>query len=401
MQPRHAQRDAPIHSSSKHLNLTTLLLFVSIFLAVNLAILVSTGIRIGGDSPRYLIGARNLLEGLPLDERYVFYSGYIAVIALCQGTGAGLPGVIFIQLVFAACAALALYDLGRKLHGHRAGLIAAALFIANPDIARWHAFILTDSPYISLVILSVWSVHTAAHRKGYWYIPAALALGSAASVRPNGLILMAAAMLYLVSRAVERQSLRPLAITAIALTFVLGAITLSRFYQAGRPRRPPVSEWSYGGTGIKPWNLSMPPAPTPVAGGWAEALAYVARHPFDSARLALTRVAIELIHIRPFYSRRHNTVLLAFLLPLYLLALMGLKLNRDRSLTNFIILVITIHFVTVAFTYADWDGRYLLYILALIFLFSSCALVSIIELYLRRETIKTSSAVEGAEHYGE
>jgi hypothetical protein len=199
------------------------LVLASLFVLVNLSIILGGGgIRLGGDSQRYLAGADNLLSGLPLQGKQISYSGYVLLIAFCRLTRAGLPGVIFIQLLFTAAAAVALYDLGRRLHGRLAGIIAAGLLIANPDIARWNVFILTDSLYISLIVLCVWCVHTAALRKRYWYILAAAVLAAAALVRPNGLFLLAVAVLYLVSRAIAHKNLRRLAISCIVLAFVLG-----------------------------------------------------------------------------------------------------------------------------------------------------------------------------------
>lgn len=356
----------------------------SLFLIVNLTILISGGIRLGGDSPRYLAGADNLLQGLPLQARQMSYSGYLLLIAFCRLTGAGLPGVIFIQLVLAATASVALYDLGRALHGHRAGLIAAALFVSNPDIARWNVFILTDSLYISLVILSVWCVWTAARRKRYPYIATATAaLAAATLVRPNGLFLLAVAVLYFASRSISRKSLRWLAVSSFILAFAIAAISASRFYPANSREHPEVT-LRKGITGIHHWRVPMPSDPEPIKGELSAAFSYAARHPFASFRLGITRVFIELIHIRPFYSVRHNIILLATLPFLYLLALMGLKLNRDSSLAHLILLIIISHLFVVAITFADEDGRFLLYVLPLIYLFSSCALSFLIDLYLLR-----------------
>ena len=50
---------------------------------------------------------------------------------------------------------MALFDLDCQLRGPIAGALAAALFVIDLDIARWHVYVLTDSPYISLVILTV------------------------------------------------------------------------------------------------------------------------------------------------------------------------------------------------------------------------------------------------------
>ncbi|HEX8141207.1 MAG TPA: glycosyltransferase family 39 protein [Pyrinomonadaceae bacterium] len=364
-----------------YLNSTSAVVVVvlaSLFLLVNLTIIICGGVRLGGDSERYLGGADNLLRGIPLQGRQISYSGYALLIAFCRLTGAGMPGVIFVQLVFAALAAIALYDLGRRLHGHRAGLIAAGLFSVNPDIARWNAFILTDSLYISLVILSVWAIHTAALRRRHWYIIAACTLAAAALIRPNGLFLLAVAVLYLVSRAVSHKTLRWLAISSIILAFILGAIIASRFYSASSEDHPEAT-LRKGITGIHPWRVPMPSDPAPIEGEWSAAFSYAAKHPLASLRLGITRAGIELIHVRPFYSFRHNIALLATLPLLYLLALTGLKLNRDPSLMRLVLLVITTHLFVVAITFADTDGRFLLYVLPLICLFSACALAHLID----------------------
>jgi 4-amino-4-deoxy-L-arabinose transferase-like glycosyltransferase len=362
-----------------YLSLTSVLL-ASLFLLMNLTILMSGGIRLGGDSPRYLGGAESLLRGLPLQGREISYAGYALLIAFCRLTGAGLPGVILIQILLAATAAVALYDLGRRLHGHRAGLIAAGLFVSNPDIARWNAFILTDSPYISLVILGVWCIHTAARRKRYWYFPAAASVWVAASVRPNGLLLLSVAVLYLVGHSISRKRLRWLVVSGIVLASVVGAIAALRVFPVTSHEHIEVTLRN-GITGIDSWRVSMPPDPAPIKGDWSAAFSYAAAHPFASFRLALARVFIELIHIRPFYSFRHNIIVLAALAFIYLLALPGLKLNRDRSLTHLLLLVIISHLFLVAISFADWDGRFLLYILPLICLFSSCAAASLIDRY--------------------
>ncbi|HEX8920147.1 MAG TPA: glycosyltransferase family 39 protein [Pyrinomonadaceae bacterium] len=351
-------------------------LLVSLFLLVNLALLMSIGIRTAGDSPRYLDGAENLLKGLPLQERQPYYTGYLLLIAFCQMTGSGLPGVVAIQLMMAGLAALALYDLGRRLHGESAGLFAAALFAANPDVARWNAYILTDSLYISLVILAVWSTHKAFELRRYWYVLAAAVLVTATLIRPNGSVLILVSLLYL-SSGIKRRNLRRLVISAILLASILGALALLRFYTL-RFGDNPVTILRYGVTGISEWSVKMPAEPGPFAGEWTDLISYVARHPFASVRLGATRVAIELVHARPFFSFKHNALVLVTLPVLYLLALMGLRLSRNRSLARLIVLTIVAHLAVVAATYADWDGRFLLYVLPLVCLLSSCALASLV-----------------------
>jgi 4-amino-4-deoxy-L-arabinose transferase-like glycosyltransferase len=352
------------------------LLLISLFLLMNLAILMAIGVRIAGDSPRYLDGAENLLRGLPLQERQAYYIGYLLLIAFCRLIGVGVAGVIAIQLMMAGLAACALYDLGRRLHGESAGLFAAGLFVLNPDIARWNAYILTDSLYISLVILAVWSTQKAFELGRYWYLLAAAVLASATLIRPNGSVLILVSLLYLTS-GIKDRNLRRLTTCAVLLASILGALALLRSYTLHFGDNP-VTALRYGVTGISEWDVVMPSEPEPFAGEWTDLIGYIARHPFASLRLGATRVVIELIHARPFFSFRHNALLLLSLPVIYLLALAGLRLSINRSAARLIVLTVIAHLAVVAATYADWDGRFLLHVLPLICLLSSCALASLV-----------------------
>ena len=86
--------------------------------------------------------------------------------------------MVTLQMTVAGLAAIAQYDLGRRLHGHGAGLLAAGLLVANPDISRWHTFLLTDSLYTSMVVPTLWAVHLAAiRRKALWSADGGRGLG--------------------------------------------------------------------------------------------------------------------------------------------------------------------------------------------------------------------------------
>lgn len=88
-----------------------------LFLLLNLAIFASYGIRLGGDSPRYIDGAVRLLSNQPLAANQVGYYGYIAVIALNQALGLDNAGVVLLQLLVSAFALYCLYSLGDSLAG--------------------------------------------------------------------------------------------------------------------------------------------------------------------------------------------------------------------------------------------------------------------------------------------
>ena len=108
-----------------------------------------SGVRTGGDSGMYLDGANALLNGQPLTGRQPSYLGYITVVAGLQAAGAGLAGIVITQLAAATVAALAVYRIAVELGGRLPGAIAVLLFALDVDTNRWHAFVLSDSLFLS------------------------------------------------------------------------------------------------------------------------------------------------------------------------------------------------------------------------------------------------------------
>lgn len=363
--------------SMPHFGLIAAALLAAVFLLLNLVLVALGGmVRLGGDSPVYIRGADLLRQGHLFAGRPGLWLGYASVIALWEVVGIGLRGVVATQLVAAALAGLAQYDLGRQLGGRWVGLLVALFLVANPDIARWHTFIMTDSLYTSLVVLVAWAAHRAAERRGGWYILAGLLVLGAGLMRPEGLLLLPLAASYWLIRALPRRGARWLAVGGVAGLFILGVLT-APFARAAVQFEEPLTFLQRGDivSTYTGWLLPMPAATTPAGAGQLGAVAeYVARHPLATVALAGARMGAELIHIRPFYSARHNLAVLACLLPLYLLALLGIRRVWGTSLAKWLLALIGSHLPMAALLGANWDGRYLLFFLPLILVFSACEL---------------------------
>src|SRR5438552_924563 len=142
------------------------LIIAVFFLIANLAALAWTGVRSGFDTARYTAAAANLLAGRPLVNLQLAYPGYVLVVAICQFVGVGLSGVIAIQLAAAAAAIAIVFRLGSALSGARAGAIAMILLACDPATNRWHAFLLTQTLYMSALIVAGWPPHPAAESPG-------------------------------------------------------------------------------------------------------------------------------------------------------------------------------------------------------------------------------------------
>jgi len=377
---QHAKR---IRLFSKSNRLKALIVLGVVFLGINGIVWAHYGIMRGGDSPRYESGSQNLLQGKPLQGKQVFYPGYIAVVALAQWLGAGPVGVVAIQIALSGVAALALYDLGCRLSGPIAGFLAALFFAANPDIAQWNTYILPDSLYISAVILTVWSIYNACLRKGFWYLGAALIAIATASIRPNGWILIPIAGLYWALIINSRKSIRWLSISltiAVLVVILLTSLGSRTFFSTRNPFQMLLRGevvWGY-----EDWQLRMPSGGETSDKGLVAILRYAIQHPIAAIRLAIYRVGACLAHLRPYYSFRRNLVLFVFIGPLYIFGQYGFMRHWRDRLAILLTSVIAGHLLIVALTFADWDGRFLVYVLPLIGIFSACGAEGILSSWL-------------------
>ena len=360
----------------------------AIFCLVNWWVL-DAGIRFGGDSMRYIEGADDLLQGRSPTSYQTTFLGYIAVVALCKFIGAGLNGVIVVQLVFAALAGTTQYALGKSLVGRWCGFVSAGLLVANLEIALWNGYILTESLYTSLVVITIWFLHQSTQRKGYWYAGALFIVVFAASLRPHGWVLLPISALYWILSAPATRSHKTLMIVGCCMVAVLAFFVLPPLYKGTRGNlsaalgapsdtsdaQENLVKMMSGGVvvwGENQRNLTMPPAPTKRT----TALSYFRQHPAAVIRLFATRVLVSFDPTRAPYSLKHNALLAVYYVSLYLFAIIGLVRLRTHPLAQLIAAVIAAHLLFIALTWADVGGRFLNYVLPLMILLSACGITT-------------------------
>jgi 4-amino-4-deoxy-L-arabinose transferase-like glycosyltransferase len=326
-------------------------------------------VRFDGDTIRYVDGATHLMAGVPFQNKEASYLGYVAVVAASLLTGSPLTLVAF-QIVVAAIAAVALYSLALELFDAEVALMSAAIFIMNPDIAKRHVYVLTDSLYISFVVLATWVIHRAAAGSAYRILPAVPVTAFTALLRPNGWLLVPIAVIYVTWRRARRPRLALMVAILVIAAFVGVMVTLRPMKHAVDAERP--DHWLRAGIviwGYEPWKLEMPSDPSPE-GGWTTGLVYVARHPVASAKLGLAHLGVELLHARPYYPIGKNALILVMYPLLYGFAAWGFVPVRSAPLARLCAVIVAAHMALVAITFADWSGRFLLYVVPLLSLFA-------------------------------
>jgi 4-amino-4-deoxy-L-arabinose transferase-like glycosyltransferase len=354
------ERAAPRGSPDRGLRRVTLVVFAA-GLLVSLAAVSVTGVRAGGDTPRYTRAAERILAGeLPRENKAQAYLGFAVVLAAVVAVTGRAEAVVALNTVAFGLTTLAVFALGHRLFGQPAALLGAGLLLINLELAFWSAYLLPETLYSALLALAVWSTCVAGGRRGAAYGWAAVALLSTAFVRPNGWVMLPVAATYWLGR-------RRAIWSALGLGACLAAAAVVPVFREAIQAEAPEQNLLRGTViwGSDAWRVAMPPPERPPV-DWLDGIAYVLAHPVASVRLFLTRIGVEVLHARPFYSTAHNLIVVLFYLPLYGLAVAGYRSSSRRSEVRLLAAAVLAHLAVVGLTFADWDGRFLLHVVPLV-----------------------------------
>lgn len=189
-------------------------LLVTLAIAKNLRIFFSflfsgKGFPQCDDSKWYLTYAgaiwQNLTDGLDMND--ILYFGYNILLTTLLAIFKDPVVVIFIQAVIAGIGVILVYKISHILFNRTTAIIASLFYISTWDITLWSMYILSDSFFISLLLLSVYLLIMALETglKKYKLLFAATALYMLV-FRPTGIISLVFILIYLAIR-VEKKSL--------------------------------------------------------------------------------------------------------------------------------------------------------------------------------------------------
>ncbi len=334
------------------------------------------GIHQGGDTPFYFAGAKTLLEGAPLTGTAIAYAGYMVFVAIHQFFGLGDLGIILSQVALGVLVTVALYDLGCRLAGESAGIIAASLYAVNADLARYHFYILSDSVFTSTLLLTAYAAYRASTSSRSWLVLAGLLSVALAFLRINGWLMMPAFLIFLVFMNAPRLRLKFWAasgvIVVVAAAGLVQTISLSGNRGGGIDRLLVQGEVVWGDPSSK---IPMPPVGGLSGEGLSDAPRYCVRHLTSCVRLMGSRVLVALAHIRPSYPTMRNLAVVLSFPILYLLAAIGFFSRMPLPFTQLSLSLIALQLSMVGLIGADWSGRFLLTVVPLFSLYGGIGAV--------------------------
>jgi len=323
--------------------------------------------QLGGDSGRYIKGAQRLLAGKNLDYSQQSYIGYLGLVAFALVLNIGNSGVVLIQsliYIFSACCTY--YFINKYLNNRIVASIAALLFLTSFEILKWSTYILPDAFYTcALLIFSLVSVFTPnSVRKVFFSFILALIC---ALIRPNGFIVLIGWILFVLLPNIKNSRFWILGFSALIITFILvtNLATNAQKRQIYEFSRNGEVIWSY-----RELILSVPEPVHPIKSP-LDLIEYTFSHPIVFMRLAILKIVVETFRIRPYLPANFNLFLLIYLLPIYYLALRGWTNHLCHLRNSILIFLILSHLIFVGLTYSDWDGRFLVHVLPLIFIYTA------------------------------
>ncbi|GAA4499751.1 hypothetical protein GCM10023172_18850 [Hymenobacter ginsengisoli] len=310
------------------------------------------------------------------NQRYILYPWFQSVWLRLH---AGWWGIVLGQLAISGLAALALYSAVRQLASGQLGAaaVATALFIGWPDVQQFNCFLLTESLFISLSVLSCWAfVRTRGSGWGAWLLLLGLLLLTAL-VRPNGFVVAGAVGLAgLATLFTKKRRVFWLAVGAAVLatplavwwlnhqlvsfyiveTYVRGELMFATPVWAVHPSAP----------------LVLPPD---GIGQMSRVLYFAAHNPGFLAKLMLGKLLVFFSSIKPYYSLSHKLMSVLVLWPLYYLAVRGARLASvwlpGRA---FLVGVPLLQAAVVMLTVDDYDVRFLAPVLPFVFALAGLAI---------------------------
>lgn len=358
-------------------------LLISGYLGINVVLFIKDGVKIVADSERYIEYATRLHDGFYFDPHNFWYIGYSLYIALIQQLHGDVMGVVIGQYALGLLAVVALYHASLYIWNNRWSAWCTTLFyLLFIEIASWNAYVLTESIYLSFTCFSLYFLARVT-REPSWAVGSItfIVVLFTIFIKPTGIALAGALSWVLLAYYLQRLNNRIIRVAVVLIsvsTFIylvnqrLATYLIMENYQSG--------EVIYGVTTVKdragvsiflldvPENSYHPSAHLPPI---VKMVLFFLHHPVYWLKLFFTKAYYLLFHIRPFWSVGHNVFSLIVLIPAYFYCIrVFLKERSKNQVVTFAIVYLAIHVLSVCMTSEDWDGRFLMPMLPVVFFFS-------------------------------
>lgn len=375
-------------TSSKHFIFITALYWI-----VSIVLFNEHGVKNVNDSHRYLEYAANLRNGFYIDQHNFWYIGYAIFTFVIHSISKSDLAIVIAQYLLSYIAVLSIYKTSTFIFSDANKALACSLFyICFIEIISWNSYILCESVYLSLTcisfyLLSLWHLRS---RNVFMLILTALVVLLTMFSKPTGIALLgalSAVVLHSLWTKLKHTYLKVGAIFISSVIFILLAnkmlatYLIMENYQIGEiiyaistlPGKPEYTSMII----TPPHDLYIPSEKySPVI----RIIIFIANNPVYWVKLFCMKLFYFFSHVRPYWSVKHNLFCLFMLIPIYFYFFRGLVQNvLSNKLAIFTVTYVVLHALSVGITSVDWDGRFLMPVLPILFLLGTNGLVTDIE----------------------
>ena len=341
---------------------------------------LENGVKLGNDSYFYLREAKNVIDGNASIIDYKSKFGYIFFLLPFLYFKLPLVFIVFLQILLTGLSAWCLYRISSKYFCKLSGIISICLFLFYFPLQIRNFYILTDILFIDLLIMLTYLL--VFYRKNFFLLILFL-IFALISIRPNGILYLFSVLICLLIFFIKSKNylylffyLSILFIAISPIVNLLNDYMIDLNLIKSISTRGIIWGWSLDhnqiceNTGIPCLEIKF------INNNYQNTifgfLEFIWQNFLNFSKIFFLKIYWLLARVRPYYSDLHNSYILFFNLIFYPTFIYGfIKRPRNNFSLNVIISFIILSLILVGLTFADWSGRFSLYFLPLIFIFSS------------------------------
>lgn len=343
------------------------------------------GVKFGGDTHFYLGAAREILNGEQSILTYRSAYGFILLLLPFVYFDIPLVFLVLFQLSLTALSAWCLYKISAKFFCKLSGIICTALFLFYLPLLFLNFYILTDTLFIDIIIILTYLL---VYFKKFYLPMIVLLVLALITIRPNGILFLFSILICMFFLILSYKKYLYFSIyLLLLLILIFPIIKILNSYIVDLNLINSISTqgiiWGYSFENNAVCSkscLSIELINKNFENNIIGIFKFISINFIDYFKIFLLKIFWLLLRARPYYSDLHNLYILIFDVVLYSSFIYGfIKRPKNSFSVNVILFFILFSITLVGLTFADWDGRFSLYFLPLIMIFSSNGLLIFIK----------------------
>ena len=341
------------------------------------------GYLLGGDSNRYINGSKKIINLELPSGKSSSYLGYIFFLSIFQYFNLNLTFVVITQIFLTILSALCIFKITKKLSSEAGGILSLSLYLFYFPLQIRNFYILTETIFICLLIFIIYFI--TFYKKKYFPI-LLLIIIFYFFTRPHGILIVPSLILTTVFWIFMKKKIKLLSL--IFFLLIILSAPLYNFLNLHLENMKIINNIAIGGViyGYESKeNFLDFEIPLNINNDIFSLLIFLKAN-FETFMVGFfKKLYFFFFRIRPYYSDLHNLYLILFNFIYIPLGIYGfIKNNSVEKFNNFFLYsLILIFSLSVGLSFADWSGRFSLYIMPILFIFSGIGFDKLKRIYLK------------------